>query len=103
MTAPRAIALVPDMDKLRCPHGHPLPQNVWTPSLAAVRCTWRESPRAPMCGAIVLLVALSEGVRCLVEVNHVEARHIEATRMSPAEAAHYLGTAWTPDRASGAA
>ena len=106
MTAPafrpdRAIAVFADTDKLRCPRGHPLPRNVWAPALAAVRCTWRSDPKGPMCGGIVLLLALTEGLRCVVEVSHVEAMHIEETRMSPAEAAHYLGLAWTPDRAHG--
>lgn len=96
------MAVFPDTDKLRCPHGHPLPHNVWTPSLAAVRCVWRVAgPRSPECGSIVLLIALTEGLRCVVEVSHAEARHIEQSRMSPAEAAHYLGLAWTPSRPRG--
>lgn len=98
----RAIALVHDDDKMRCPDGHPLPHNVWTPVLTAVRCVWRtDGPKSPECGRIVLLFALTEGLRCVVEVSHVEARHIEANRLPPAEAARFLGLSWTPDRSIG--
>jgi hypothetical protein len=98
----RAIALFHDEDKLRCPAGHPLPRNVWTPVLTAVRCVWRsEGPRSPECGSIVLLFALTDGLRCVVEISHVEARYIELNRLTPAEAARYLGLSWTPDRAIG--
>lgn len=94
----RSIALFHDEDKLRCPHGHPIKRLFWAPALTAVRCTWRtDGPRSPECGSIVLLFAMSDGMRCVVEVSHVEARHIEANRMTPADAARFLGLAWTPE------
>lgn len=100
MTSPvratRPIALFLDGEKLRCPRGHPLPYNVWSPVLTAVRCTRRRDARSPMCGAIVLLFAWSNGIRCMVEVSHVEAVEIETQRMTQTDAAAYLGLAWPP-------
>ena len=106
LTAPalrtdRAMALFSDDEKLRCPYGHHLRRDVWTPSIAAIRCVHRGGANQPECGSIVLLLALTAGLRYVVSVTHVEARHIESTRMSPVDAARYLGLAWSTDRILG--
>lgn len=94
----RRTAVFHDEDKLRCPEGHPIKKLFWAPTLTAVRCTWRsDGPRSPECGSIVLLFAVSDGLRYVVEVTHVEAQHVESNRMTPAEAARFLGLSWTPD------
>jgi hypothetical protein len=97
------MALFADNDKLRCPKGHYLRRDVWMPSMAAIRCSHRGGSNQPECGSIMLLIALTDGLKCVVSVSHVEAMHIEQTRMSPVQAAHYLGLTWAEPRIAGGA
>lgn len=99
----RRMAILRDAEPLRCPDGHPIPRDAWVPGAAAVRCKHRAAHQPNnQCGVVVLVLALIEGVRAVVEITPQEAQVIEAKRMKPAEIQEFLALGWmTAERRHG--
>lgn len=90
------MAILRDAEQLLCPNGHAIPKDAWIPGAAAVRCKHRAPHQANnQCNAIVLVVALADGVRAVVEIDHKEAAHIEAQRLKAPEIQTFLGLGWS--------